>query len=103
MRSLHLLFTTTGVTDADSQAPGLGTHYQSEVEAGVRTRRLRTGSYERVRETPRRSRMKRCGGRKAGHRKIYAIVEANATQPMRSLLAGPGPDGSPWTLDPSKA
>lgn len=41
--------------------------------------------------------------RNAGRRKIYAIVEADATQPMRYLLDKPGPDGSPWTLDPSKA
>lgn len=40
---------------------------------------------------------------RAGHRKIYAIVEANATAPMRYLLDAPGPDGSPWTRDPSKA
>ncbi|REE17115.1 hypothetical protein B0G71_0052 [Paraburkholderia sp. BL27I4N3] len=43
------------------------------------------------------------GYRNAGRKEIYAIVEADATQPMRYLLAEPGPDGSPWTLDPSKA
>jgi len=41
--------------------------------------------------------------RNAGRRKIYAIIEADATQPMRYLLDKPGLDGSPWTLDPSKA
>ncbi|CAG4886952.1 hypothetical protein [Paraburkholderia saeva] len=43
------------------------------------------------------------GYRNAGLVKIYAIVEADATHPMRYLLEKPGPDGSPWTLDPSKA
>lgn len=38
-----------------------------------------------------------------GHEKVHAIVEAFSKGPTRYLLAAPGPDGSIWTFDPSKA